>query len=137
MPRTKKIKLIEDKLNENSIKVNDIDTKNEEMKNIKEMELEIYNKVYKVSELIKLYEKESKSNVEQEIVNRFIELMFNYYRGIEYAILKDCYGNMRTIENLKSKLDYESIERKCSRGNMKFDKVTVDTVIDFIEKYNK
>lgn len=143
MARAKKVKPIEEELKENEIKVNelkveiDTDTKNTEAENIREMELEIYKKVYKVSELFDLTEKENKTYAEREIVNRFKELMFNYYRGIEYAILRNCCGKTYTIEELKAKLDYDIIDRRCSRGNMRFDKVTVDIVISFVEKYNK
>ena len=101
------------------------------------MELEIYKKTYKVSELLELTEKKDKAYAEQEIVNRFRELMLNYYRGIEYAILRPCCGKSYTIDELKDKIDYDIIDRRCSRGNMRFDKVTVDTVIAYVEKYNK
>lgn len=143
MPRAKKVKLIEEELKENEIKVNEVeaevdtDTKNEEAENIREMELEIYKKVYKVSELLELTEKKDKTYAEKEIVNRFRELMLNYYRGIEYATLRNCCGKTYTVEELKARIDYDIIDRRCSRGNMRFDKVTVDTVIAYVEKYNK
>lgn len=143
MPRAKKVKPIEEELKENEIKVNEVeaevdtDTKNEEAENIREMELEIYKKVYKVSELLKLTEKKDKTYAEKEIVNRFRELMLNYYRGIEYAILRNCCGKRYTIQELKANLDYEVIDRRCSRKNMRFDKTTVDAVIRFVEEYNR
>ena len=139
----KKAKKIENEEVENDIKVSEIeaevdtDTVNTEAENIEEMKLEIYNKEYKVSELIKMMNKKNKTYLEQETVNRFKELMLNYYRGIEYAVLRNCCGKRYTIQELKSNLDYDVIDRRCSRKNMRFDKVTVDTVIKFVEEYNK
>ena len=141
MPR--KAKKIENEEVENDIKVKEIeaevdtDTVNTEAENIEEMKLEIYNKEYKVSELIKMMNKKNKTYLEQETVNRFKELMLNYYRGIEYAVLRNCCGKRYTIQELKANLNYEVIDRRCSRKNMRFDKVTVDTVIKFVEEYNK
>lgn len=139
----KKAKKIENEEVENDIKVNEIeaevdtDTVNTEAENIEEMKLEIYNKEYKVSELIKMMNKKNKTYLEQETVNRFKELMLNYYRGIEYAVLRNCCGKRYTIQELKSNLNYDVIDRRCSRKNMRFDKTTVDTVIKFVEEYNK
>lgn len=141
MPR--KAKKIENEEIENDIKVNEIeaevdnDTVNTEADNIEEMKLEIYNKEYTVNELIAIMNKDNKTYLEQETVNRFKELMFNYYRGIEYAVLRNCCGKRYTIQELKSNLDYDVIDRRCSRKNMRFDKTTVDTVIKFVEEYNK
>lgn len=141
MPR--KAKKIENEEIENDIKVNEIeaevdtDTVNEQAENIEEMKLEIYNHTYKVSELIAMMNKENKTYLEQETVNRFKELMLNYYRGIEYAVLRNCCGKSYTLQDLKEKLNYEIIDIRCSRKNMRFDKTTVDTVIKFVEKYNK
>lgn len=140
MARTKKIETEEV---ENDIKVKeleaevDTDTVNTEADNIEEMELEIYKHTYKVSELIKIMNKKNKTYLEQETTNRFKELMLNYYRGIEYAVLRNCCGKTYTIQELKAKLDYNVIDRRCSRKNMRFDKTTVDTVIKFVEEYNK
>lgn len=139
----KKAKKIENEEVENDIKVNEIeaevdtDTVNTEAENIEEMKLEIYNREYKVSELIAMMNKNNKTYLEQEIVNRFKELMLNYYRGIEYAILRNCCGKRYTIQELKANLDYEVIDRRCSRKNMRFDKTTVDAVIKFVEDYNR
>lgn len=141
MPR--KAKKIENEEIENDIKVNEIeaevdnDTVNTEADNIEKMKLEIYNKEYTVNELIAIMNKDNKTYLEQETVNRFKELMFNYYRGIEYAVLRNCCGKRYTIQELKSNLDYDVIDRRCSRKNMRFDKTTVDTVIKFVEEYNK
>lgn len=140
MAKAKKIEVEEI---ENDIKVNEIeaevdtDTVNTEAENIEEMKLEIYKHTYNVSELIKMMNKKNKTYLEQETVNRFKELMFNYYRGIEYAVLRNCCGRTYTIQELKAKLDYDVIDRRCSRKNMRFDKKTVDTVIKFVEDYNK
>lgn len=141
MPR--KAKKIENEEIENDIKVNEIeaevdnDTVNTEADNIEKMKLEIYNKEYTVNELIAIMNKDNKTYLEQETVNRFKELMFNYYRGIEYAVLRNCCGKRYTIQELKSNLNYDVIDRRCSRKNMRFDKTTVDTVIKFVEEYNK
>lgn len=143
MPRAKKVKPIEEELKENEIKVNEVeaeadtDTVNTEAENIDEMKLEIYKHTYSVSELIKIMNKKKKTYLEQETANRFKELMFNYYRGIEYAVLRNCCGKSYTIQDLKKRLDYDIIDRRCSRKNMRFDKKTVDTVIKFVENYNK
>lgn len=139
----RKTKKIEDEEIENDIKVNEIeaevdtDTVNPHAENIEEMTLEIYTKTYTVSELVAMMNKDNKTYLEQETVNRFKELMLNYYRGIEYAVLRNCCGKRYTIQDLKSKLNYEIIDRRCSRKNMRFDKTTVDTVIKFVEEYNK
>lgn len=141
MPR--KAKKIEIEEIDNDIKVNEIekdidtDTLNTEAENINEMILEIYNTPYTVSQLENLMNKENKTYLEKETVNRFKELMFNYYRGIKHAILKECCGRIYTIEDLKAKLDYNIIDIRCSRKDMRFDKTTVDTVIAFVEKYDK
>ena len=140
MAKTKKIETEE---TENDIKVNEIeaevdtDTVNTEAENIDEMKLEIYKHTYSVSELIKIMNKKKKTYLEQETANRFKELMFNYYRGIEYAVLRNCCGKSYTIQDLKKRLDYDIIDRRCSRKNMRFDKKTVDAVIKFVENYNK
>lgn len=143
MPRAKKAKPIEEELKENEIKVNEVeaevdtDTVNTEAENIDEMKLKIYKHTYSVSELIKIMNKKKKTYLEQETANRFKELMFNYYRGIEYAVLRNCCGKSYTIQDLKKRLNYDIIDRRCSRKNMRFDKKTVDTVIKFVENYNK
>lgn len=140
MAKTKKIETEE---TENDIKVNEIeaevdtDTVNTEAENIDEMKLEIYKHTYSVSELIKIMNKKKKTYLEQETANRFKELMFNYYKGIEYAVLRNCCGKSYTIQDLKKRLNYDIIDRRCSRKNMRFDKKTVDTVIKFVENYNK
>lgn len=140
MAKTKKIETEE---TENDIKVNEIeaevdtDTVNTEAENIDEMKLEIYKHTYSVSELIKIMNKKKKTYLEQETANRFKELMFNYYRGIEYAVLRNCCGKSYTIQDLKKRLDYDIIDRRCSRKNMRFDRKTVDAVIKFVENYNK
>ena len=88
------VKRIEDEEIENDVKVNEIEndvdtnTVSEEAENIEEMKLEIYGVTYKVSQLIEMMKKKEKTYLEKETVNRFRELMFNYYRGIKHAILK-------------------------------------------------
>lgn len=140
---SRKTKKIENEEIENDIKANEIeedidrDTLNIEADNIEEMKLEIYKHTYTITELINLMEKDNKTYLEKETVNRFRELMFNYYRGIKHAVLKECCGKTYTIEDLKSKINYEVIDRRCSRKDIRFDKTTVDTVIAFVEKYDK
>lgn len=138
MPRKKKI---EEEIKESEVKTNEIKTETDiledttEAESINEMTIIVYNKEYKVSELIKLMNKKDKTYNEKEIVKQFKELMLNYYRGIEYATFRNCCGKHYTIEDLKNKVDYEAVERRCSRKSIKFDKVTVDTIINFINKY--
>ena len=81
--------------------------------------------------------KKDKTYLEKETVNRFDELMYNYYRGIKHSILKECCGKTYTLEDLKHKLNdeaYEVIDRRMSRKDIRFDKVTVDTVLNYIEE---
>ena len=67
--------------------------------------------------------------------------MQNYYDGIMHAILRTCCGNKYTIEDFKKKLTekdiYNTIDIRCSRNNIRFNRDTVDTVIQFAEKYLK
>lgn len=138
MPRKKKI---EEEIKESEIKTNEIQIETDiledikEAENINEMTIVVYNKEYKVSELIELMNKKNKTYNEKEIVKMFKELMLNYYRGIEYATFRNCCGKHYTTEDLKNSVDYESVERRCSRKSIKFDKVTVDTIINFVENY--
>ena len=142
----RKSKKIEEEVNDNEIKVLDIeedtdkDTLNKEADNIEEMKLTIYEREYTVTELISMKNKKEKTYLEKETVNRFNELMYNYYRGIKHSILKECCGKTYTIMDLKSKLNdevYEIIDRRMSRKDIRFDKVTVDTVINYIEEAEK
>lgn len=141
MPR--KAKKIEEEVKANNIKVVEIeedidkDTLNKEADNIEEMRLTIYEKEYTVSELIKIKNKNEKTYLEKETVNRFDELMYNYYRGIKHAVLKECCGRIYTLNDLKNRLNnetYELIDRRMSRKDMRFDKLTVDTVLNYIEE---
>lgn len=138
MPRKKKI---EEEMKESEIKTEEIRTEKdiienaEEAENINEMKIEVYNKEYKVSELIDMMNKPDKTYNEKEIVKMFKELMLNYYRGIEYATFRNCCGKKYTTEDLKNNVDYEAVDRRCSRKSIRFDKTTVDTIIDFAEKY--
>ena len=138
MPRKKKI---EEEIKESEIKTNEIKTETDiledttEAESINEMTIIVYNKEYEVSELINLMNKKDKTYNEKEIVKQFKELMLNYYRGIEYATFRNCCGKHYTVQDLKNKVDYEAVERRCSRKSIKFDKVTVDTIINFIDKY--
>lgn len=144
MPR--KTKKIEEEKIENDIKVKEIkgdidkDTLNKEAENIEELKLIIYNTEYTVSQLIKIKNKKEKTYLEKETTNRFDELMYNYYRGIKHSVLKECCGKKYTLEDLKSKLNketYELIDRRMSRKDIRFDKITVDTVLKYIEEAEK
>ena len=144
MPR--KAKKIEKEVIDNKVKVSNIeedidkDTLNKEADNIEEMKLTIYNTEYTVSELIKMKKKEEKTYLEKETVNRFDELMYNYYRGIKHSVLKECCGKVYTLNDLKNKLNketYELIDRRMSRKDIRFDRVTVDTVLNYIEEAEK
>ena len=144
MPR--KAKKIEEEVVDNEVKVTEIeedvdkDTLNKEAENIKEMKLTIYEHEYPVTELIKMKNKKEKTYLEKETVNRFDELMYNYYRGIKHSILKECCGKTYTLADLKSRLNdetYELIDRRMSRKDIRFDKLTVDTVLNYIEEAEK
>ncbi len=142
----KKAKKIEEEVIENDVKVSNIeedidkDTLNKEADNLREMKLTIYEHEYTVAELNKMKNKKDKTYLEKETVNRFDELMYNYYRGIKHSILKECCGKTYTLEDLKNKLNdetYEVIDRRMSRKDIRFDKVTVDTVLNYIEEAEK
>ncbi len=144
MPR--KTKKIEEEKIENNTKVEEIkqdidkDTLNKEAENIEELKLIIYNKEYTVSQLIEIQNKKEKTYLERETINRFDELMYNYYRGIKHSVLKECCGKKYTLNDLKNKLNqetYDLIDRRMSRKNIRFDKTTVDTVLKYIEEAEK
>lgn len=139
-----KSKKIEEEVKEQEVKIQeleqetDTDTLNEEAESVSELTLNIYQKDYKVSELIALKHKTDKSYAEKEITNRFDELMLNYYRGIRHAILRDCCGQTYTLEAVKNKLKekeaYDIIDRRCSRKDIRFNKETVETIIKYVEE---
>ena len=138
MARKKKI---EEEIKESEVKANEIKTETDvlentkEAENINEMTIIVYNKEYKVTKLIELMNKKNKTYNEIETVKMFKELMLNYYRGIEYATFRNCCGKHYTTEELKNSVNYEAVERRCSRKSIKFDKTTVCTIIDFVENY--
>lgn len=138
MARKKKI---EEEIKESEVKTNEIKTETDvlenakEAENINEMTIIVYNKEYKVTELIELMNKKNKTYNEIETVKMFKELMLNYYRGIEYATFRNCCGKHYTTEELKNSVNYETVERRCSRKSIKFDKTTVCTIMDFVESY--
>lgn len=117
----------------------DINETNIEAETITEMKVKVFNKEYKLTELIELTRKEHRSYEENEIVKKFKLLMKNYYEGIKYAALMQCCGRIYTLRDLKKKLEkeetYRIIELRCSRNNLKFDKNTVDIVMKFAEEY--
>ena len=138
------VKNIEEEEIDNDIKVeeikNDVDTNtvDEEANNIQEMKLKIYNQEYTVSQLIEIKKKpdRKKTYLEKETINRFDELMFNYYRGIKHALLKECCGKVYTVNEVKASLNekgYKIIDVRMSRSHIRFDKTTVDTIIKYIE----
>lgn len=146
MPR--KAKKIEEEEIDNDIKVKEIEsdvdtnTLDTEADNIEEMKLKIYNTEYTVSQLIEIKNKPEaeKTYLEKETINRFNELMYNYYRGIKHAVLKECCGKVYTVEELKEKLNentYKMIDVRMSRDYIRFDKTTVDTIINYIEECEK
>ena len=146
MPR--KAKKIEEEEIDNDIKVKEIEsdvdtnTLDTEADNIEEMKLKIYNTEYTVSQLIEIKNKPEaeKTYLEKETINRFNELMYNYYRGIKHAVLKECCGKVYTVEELKEKLNentYKMIDIRMSRDYIRFDKTTVDTIINYIEECEK
>lgn len=119
----------------------EIDTNeiNKEANTIKDVSFTIWDKEYKVTELIKLIDKKNKNYFEVELIKKFKLLMKNYYDGIMHAVLRTCCGAKYTIEDLKKKLEekdtYKIIDIRCSRDSIRFDKDTVDTIIQFSEKY--
>lgn len=119
----------------------DVNEINKEAETINNVAFTIWDKEYKATELIKLINKKNKNHFEIELVKKFKLLMQNYYNGIMHAILRTCCGNKYTIEDLKKKLTekdiYNIIDIRCSRNNIRFDRDTVDTVIQFAEKYLK
>lgn len=143
MARTKKI---EEEIKEAEIKsdtiqkeidINEIDNKAE---TISDITVKVFNKDYKISELINITDKSNKNYEELEIAKKFKLLIKNYYEGILYAVLRHCCGKRYTIQDLKKKLEqddtYTMIDIRCSRKNIRFDKNTVDTVIKIVEKYD-
>ena len=145
MPRRKKID-IEKEIKEAEKKTNEIvkeldaNEVNKEAEAIVDIPIKIFNKEYKISELIKITDKINKSYEEIEIAKKFKLLIKNYYEGILYAVLRHCCGKKHTIDDLKRKLSeadiYRIIDIRCSRKNIRFDKNTVDTVVKIAEKYN-
>ncbi len=119
----------------------DVNEINEEAETIKNVTFIIWDKEYKATELIRLIDKKNKNHFEIELVKKFKLLMQNYYDGIMHAILRTCCGNKYTIEDFKKKLTekdiYNTIDIRCSRNNIRFNRDTVDTVIQFAEKYLK
>ena len=112
---------------------------NQEANTIKDVSFMIWDKEYKVTELIKLIDKKNKNYFEVELIKKFKLLMKNYYDGIMHAVLRTCCGAKYTIEDLKKKLEekdtYKIIDIRCSRDSIRFDKDTIDTIIQFSEKY--
>lgn len=143
MTKTKRIeKEIEqtEKKNISILNETDINESDKEAETISTMKIKIFNKIYKITDLIKLTEKKNKSYDEIEITKKFKLLMKNYYDGIEYAILRNCCGKKYTLQDLKNKLKekdaYNIIDIRCSRSNLQFDKNAVNTIIEFVEKNN-
>lgn len=117
----------------------DTNEKSENSKTISDIILNIYNKQYNINDLVKMTDKKSKTLEEVEIVKKFKLLIKNYYEGISYAVLRKCCGKTYTIDDLKAKLKdektYKLIEIRCSRNNIKFNKETVNIILNIVEKY--
>lgn len=138
-------KKIEEEIKDSKIKVEQIQTERDinevdiNAKTIKDVEFTIWDKQYKITELIKLIDKKDKTYFELELIKKFKLLMQNYYDGMMHAVLRTCCGAKYTIEDLKKKLTekdiYNIIDMRCSRNSIRFDKDTVDTIIQFAEKY--
>ena len=143
MARTKKIeeeiKEAEEKTEEISKEL-DVNEVNVEAETINDVVVKVFDKEYRISDLIAITDKEDKTYEEKEISKKFKLLIKNYYEGILYASLRACCGKRYTIDDLKRKLEeadiYSIIDIRCSRNNIRFDKETVDTVIKVAEKYN-
>lgn len=139
-----KTKNIEEEIREAEIKngtiltETDVNNSTEESKAITETKVKIFKKEYKLTELIELTSKKNKSYDENEIIKKFKLLMKNYYTGIAYAILRPCCGRNYTLKDFKNKLkekdSYRMIDIRCSRDNLRFDKSTVDIIIEYVEK---
>ena len=141
-PDTEAVDIAEEEI-DNDVKVNEIendvdtDSLDTEANSINEMKLKIYNQEYTVSQLIEIKNKPKKTYIEKETINRFNELMFNYYRGIKHALLRECCGKVYTAKEVKTHLDekgYKIIDIRMSRKSIRFDKTTVDTIIKYIEE---
>lgn len=140
-------KKIEEEIIDSEVKAQEIEIEvdtneiNEEAESIKDVTFIVWDKEYKVTELIALIDKDNKTYFEIELVKKFKLIMQNYYTGIMHAILRTCCGKKYTLEDLKKKLTekdiYDIIDIRCSRSNIRFDKDTVDTVVYFAEKYLK
>lgn len=140
-------KKIEEEIIDSEVKTQEIEAEvdtnevNEEAESIKDVTFTVWDKEYKVSELIALIDKDNKTYFEIELVKKFKLIMQNYYAGIMHAVLRICCGKKYTLEDLKKKLTeqdiYNIIDIRCSRNNIRFDKDTVDTVVYFAENYLK
>lgn len=141
MPKKNIEEEIKDAKNKTKQIKQEVDTNeiNKEADTIKDITFTVWDKEYKVKELISLIDKENKSYFEMELIKKFKLLMQNYYNGIMHAILRTCCGNKYTIEDLKKKLTekdiYNIIDIRCSRDSIRFNKDTVDIVVSFAEKY--
>lgn len=143
MPRAKKI---EQEIEEAKTKIEeiskeiDVNEVNKEADNISDIIIKVFDKEYKISELIEIADKQNKTYEEAEISKKFKLLMRNYYDGIIHALLRPCCGKKYTIDDLKRKLkekdSYDIIDIRCSRNNIRFDKDTIDIVITIADKYN-
>ncbi|MBP3463802.1 MAG: hypothetical protein J6K45_04905 [Clostridia bacterium] len=138
-------KEIEKEINEANKKANEIKTekdvneRNNKAEGLDKIDFKINEKIYDVNELVEITDKVNKTYEEIEVAKKFKILLRNYYDGIICAALRPCCGKQYTIEDLKSKLKetkiYELIELRCSRNTIKFNKKTVDVVVELIERY--
>lgn len=138
-------KTLEEEIKDSKVKTKQIESETDinevtqKAKTIKDIEFTVWDKQYKVNELIKLIDKKDKTYFEIELIKKFKLLMKNYYDGMMHAVLRTCCGAKYTIEDLKKKLTekdiYRIIDIRCSRNSIRFDKDTVDTIIQFAEMY--
>ncbi len=138
-------KEIEKEIDEAKKKANEIKTekdvneRNSEAEGLKKIDFKINEKIYDVNKLIEITDKINKTYDEIEVAKKFKILLRNYYDGVMCAALRPCCGKQYTVEDLKRKLKeskmYELIELRCSRNSIKFDKQTIDIVIELVEKY--
>lgn len=117
----------------------DVDERDSKSKGLKKIDFKINEKIYDINELVKIADKINKTYDEIEVAKKFKILLRNYYDGVMCAALRPCCGKHYTIEDLKRKLNepkiYELVELRCSRKCIKFDKQTIDIVIELVEKY--
>ena len=136
MPRTRKlaVEVAEAEVKAEEIeKGTDIVEETIEAEPIKEVSFIVYRDAIPFTELIAIKQKKGKNIYEIELMKRFDELMLCYYRSIKHALLNLCCGQVGTIKEVRAKLDYSIVDMRCSRKQIKFNKETVDAILEYIE----